>query len=222
MTFDTRPFAMTLMAIALSATVAGCGKSTPPPEAPPTATAAPIVPPPSTPVAPDTSTSAAADTSASSAEPTTPELQTKIPITLISDKGIGADAGSISIGDGASGLVLKTDLKGLPPGDHGFHVHQNPDCGAKEKAGKITAGEAAGEHFDPAASGKHAGPDGAGHAGDMPRLTVGADGKATATLIAPRLKVAELKGRSLMIHAEPDDYAGMPGGARIACGVVPS
>jgi Cu-Zn family superoxide dismutase len=54
---------------------------------------------------------------------------------------------------------------------------------------------------------------------------VDADGNAKQRLAAPRLKLADLKGRSLMLHAGGDNYSDQPqslggGGARIACGVV--
>jgi Cu-Zn family superoxide dismutase len=44
--------------------------------------------------------------------------------------------------------------------------------------------------------------------------------------VAPRLKLADLKGRSLMIHSGADNYFDAPeknggGGERIACGVMP-
>ncbi len=148
-----------------------------------------------------------------------------IDMHLIDAQGVGKSVGTIRAEDSPKGLVLVTNLKGLPPGAHGFHVHENPDCAAKEKDGKMTAGLAAGGHYDPDKSGKHEGPTGHGHVGDLPALTVGADGGATLRLIAPRLKVADLKGRSLMIHAGGDNYSDQPqplggGGARIACGVV--
>ncbi len=67
---------------------------------------------------------------------------------------------------------------------------------------------------------------GTGHAGDLPALYVAADGTATNPVLAPRLNLSELKGRSLMIHAGGDNHADRPeklggGGARIACGVAP-
>jgi Cu-Zn family superoxide dismutase len=144
---------------------------------------------------------------------------------LIDANGVGKSAGTIRADDGAYGLVLETDLKGLPPGEHGFHVHENPNCAAEEKDGKLTAGLAAGGHYDPQKTGKHEGPRGNGHVGDLPLLTVAADGGAKQELVAPRLKLADLKGRSLMIHAGGDNYSDQPqalggGGARIACGVV--
>jgi Cu-Zn family superoxide dismutase len=60
---------------------------------------------------------------------------------------------------------------------------------------------------------------------DLPALTKGKDGKATTPVIAPRLKVADVKGRSLMIHTGGDNYSDNPaalggGGARVACGVI--
>ena len=93
------------------------------------------------------------------------------------------------------------------------------------KDGKPAPGFAAGGHYDPAGAGKHEGPAGKGHLGDLPFLKVGADGKATETVVAPRLKTGDVKGRSLMIHAGGDNYADVPeklggGGGRIACGVI--
>jgi Cu-Zn family superoxide dismutase len=145
---------------------------------------------------------------------------------LITDRGIGQSIGVVQAQDGPKGLILTPHLTGLPPGEHGFHVHSKPDCGPAEKEGKSVAGLAAGGHFDPGETGKHEGPLGSGHLGDLPVLVVGADGKATTPVLAPRLKVADLKGHSLMIHAGGDNYADQPqklggGGARIACGVLP-
>ena len=66
---------------------------------------------------------------------------------------------------------------------------------------------AAGGHYDPANTGKHLGPLGEGHKGDMPVLTVDASGKAGKTLVALHLTVADVKGRSIMIHAGGDNYS---------------
>jgi Cu-Zn family superoxide dismutase len=84
---------------------------------------------------------------------------------------------------------------------------------------------AAGGHYDPAKAGKHLGPKGAGHLGDLPALMVAADGTATQPMTVDRLKVADVKGRALMIHAGGDNYSDEPkplggGGARVACGVI--
>jgi Cu-Zn family superoxide dismutase len=148
-------------------------------------------------------------------------------IHLISDAGVGEKAGVIRVTDTAHGALFTPELTALPPGLHGFHVHEGPDCNCSMKDGKMVAGMAAGGHFDPAKTGKHLGPYGDGHPGDLPPLFVDTDGKCTLPVLAPRLKVADLAGRSLMIHAGGDNYSDTPaplggGGARIACGVAGS
>jgi superoxide dismutase, Cu-Zn family len=89
----------------------------------------------------------------------------------------------------------------------------------------MTAAAAAGAHYDPAKSGHHDSPWGDGHLGDLPALYVDADGNATQPVLAPRLKLSDLPGRALMVHAGGDNHADHPaplggGGARIACGVI--
>ena len=148
-----------------------------------------------------------------------------VKMNLVNEQGIGKSIGTITITEGPKGLVFTPKLTELTPGLHGFHVHQNPDCAAGMKDGKQVPGLAAGGHYDPAATGKHEGHEGKGHLGDLPALTVGADGKAVTAVSAPRLKMADVKGRSLMIHAGGDNYADQPaplggGGARVACGVI--
>lgn len=144
---------------------------------------------------------------------------------LATDKGPGTEIGVVTFADGPDGLLITTDLKGLPPGKHGFHVHEKADCAAVEKDGKIGHALAAGGHYDPDKTGKHLGPEGGGHKGDLPVLTVAADGIAKETLKIKGIKAAEFKDRSLMIHAGGDNYSDTPaplggGGARIACGII--
>ena len=149
-----------------------------------------------------------------------------VTMTAIDAKGVGKKIGTLRLSDSKAGLQITPRLAGLPAGDHGFHVHLNPNCGAaKGPDGQPAAGMAAGGHYDPANTGKHLGPLGEGHKGDMPVLTVDASGKAGKTLVAPHLTVADVKARSIMIHAGGDNYSDQPaplggGGARIACGVV--
>jgi Cu-Zn family superoxide dismutase len=139
--------------------------------------------------------------------------------------GPGANIGTVTFTDTAAGLDIKTDLKGLPPGKHGFHVHVNADCGPVEKDGKAMPAMAAGGHYDPEKTGKHLGPGNGGHLGDLPVLEVGADGAAQTTVTVKGAKVGDFKDRSLMIHAGGDNYSDEPaplggGGARIACGII--
>lgn len=143
----------------------------------------------------------------------------------VSRYGVGEAIGSINARHTNYGVVFTPNLRGLTPGLHGFHVHENPDCGAAEKDREKIAGLAAGGHFDPKKTGVHEGPYRDGHLGDLPALLVNADGTATHPVLAPRLKLHDVEGRSLVIHAGGDNYSDNPkplggGGARVACGVL--
>jgi superoxide dismutase, Cu-Zn family len=147
-----------------------------------------------------------------------------IPMRLITAQGIGAPIGFIRAEDTGAGLKLTPELAGLPPGPHGMHLHDKPSCDPGEKDGKQEAGLAAGNHWDPEGTGKHLGPGGQGHKGDLPVLQVEPDGTATTPVSAPRLSVADLRGHALVIHEGGDNYSDRPdpmggGGARIACGI---
>lgn len=147
-------------------------------------------------------------------------------VNLVDSQGIGKNIGSITFSDSNAGLVIQTHLKDLPSGAHGFHIHENPACGAAlNPQGVLTAAQQAGGHFDPNKAGAHGSPTGNGHLGDLTTLIVSDQQTADQTLIAPRLTTALIKGRSIMIHAGADNYSDTPqplggGGARIACGVI--
>jgi Cu-Zn family superoxide dismutase len=139
--------------------------------------------------------------------------------------GPGAELGSVRMLESRYGLVLYPALKGLPPGLHGFHVHENGSCAPGTRAGVPVAGLGAGGHFDPAQTGRHGEPWGDGHLGDLPALVVAGDGSATMPVLAPRLKLADVRGRALMVHAGGDNHSDQPqplggGGSRIGCGVI--
>jgi superoxide dismutase, Cu-Zn family len=152
--------------------------------------------------------------------------QLQAPMTLVSAAGTGKMIGNVTVAESSSGLVFTPNLTNLPPGAHGYHVHEMASCGVNEKDGKKVAAGAAGGHFDPAASRHHAGPAGDGHLGDLPPLVVADNGGASTPVTAPRLKkLSEVKGKALMIHAGGDNFADQPkplggGGERIACGVI--
>lgn len=152
--------------------------------------------------------------------------QTPVSVHAVSEQGVGEQIGTIDITLSNHGLVFTPALRGLTPGLHGFHLHQHASCEPKEKDGKMVAALAAGGHFDPQVTNRHDAPWGDGHLGDLPPLFVDASGAATQPVLAPRLKVDDLSGRALVIHAGGDNHADQPaplggGGARVACGVVP-
>lgn len=131
----------------------------------------------------------------------------------------GTDMGRVTINPaGKSKLRLTLDAMGMTPGIHAFHVHATGRCDAP-------AFTTAGGHWNPAMK-QHGrdSPMGA-HAGDMPNLTVGADGRGrvTADIDGDLAGLLDADGAAVIVHAAPDDFRTDPtgnAGARIACGVV--
>lgn len=149
----------------------------------------------------------------------------EVKMNLVNAKGIGSSVGTITITQSDFGLVFTPKLMSLSAGFHGFHLHENASCEPKEKAGKLVGALAAGGHYDPRGSKKHDTPWGNGHLGDLPSLYVSADGRASQAVLAPRVGLSDLVGRSIMIHAGGDNHSDHPsllggGGARVACGVI--
>jgi Cu-Zn family superoxide dismutase len=137
--------------------------------------------------------------------------------------GMGNSVGTAELSSASQGVNIKLDLKGLPAGVHGIHVHTVAKC-------EGPAFTTAGGHLNPDM--KHHGlenPDGP-HAGDMPNVTVAADGTAKATVVAPGVTMGDDPhsifsngGTALVIHAMVDDQKSDPAGmagARIACGTI--
>lgn len=148
-----------------------------------------------------------------------------VPMNMVDEKGVGASVGQVTISESRYGLVFTPALQGLSPGIHGFHVHQNPSCEPAEKDGTMVAAGAAGGHYDPATTNVHGAPWGDGHLGDLPALYVDANGSAAQPVLAPRLKLDDIHGRALMVHAGGDNHSDHPaalggGGARVSCGVI--
>ncbi|MBB70778.1 MAG: superoxide dismutase [Legionellales bacterium] len=130
----------------------------------------------------------------------------------------GKKIGTLALKDTEYGLLITPELNDLKPGTHGFHVHQYGSC--------LHSGKGAGDHLDPEETGKHLGPYGDGHLGDMPVLIVDKSGKASLPILAPRLKLTDIQGRSIIIHEGSDNYSDEPqklggGGKRVACTVLP-
>ena len=150
----------------------------------------------------------------------------EVTIHLVDAEGKQESIGTVAISETDHGLLFTPDLTSLPAGVHGFHVHENGSCDAAEKDGKMVPAQAAGGHYDPQNTGKHDGPYGDGHLGDLPALYVNEDGTADYPVLAPRIKkLDEIKDKALMIHAGGDNHADQPeplggGGARMACGVI--
>ena len=151
----------------------------------------------------------------------------EVEMNLVSADGVEDSIGTITLEETDHGLLLTPELSDLSAGVYGFHVHENPSCepGENDDGEVVGAGEAGG-HYDPEDTGTHQGPYGDGHLGDLPVLIVNESGEATLPVLAPRLSLDDVQGRSLMIHEGGDTYADEPelggGGSRMACGVIES
>lgn len=159
-----------------------------------------------------------------SSQNTTKTAQKTVAVHAVTAEGVGEKIGSIQLQDSSKGLEISTDLQQLPSGFHGFHIHEKGSCEPAEKDGKMGAALAAGGHFNPTQAAGHGTPND-GHLGDLPVLNVDTDGSAKTTVYAPRLKLADVQGLAIMIHAGGDNYSDQPkplggGGERIACGVI--
>lgn len=149
-----------------------------------------------------------------------------VPMHRLSKDGVHEKVGKVEISETDLGLKFDVYIKGINVGEHGFHVHEFPNIEPALKEGKMTAGFAAGMHFDPFRTDKHLGPYRNGHLGDLPFLTANREGIIEQSVFAPRLStISEIKGRSLIIHSHGDNYSDYPlpnggGKSRMVGGIV--
>ena len=130
-------------------------------------------------------------------------------------------SGAASFTTQAGAILVEANVTGLEPNTtHGFHIHENGDCG--------NADQAAGGHFNPfdAEHGAPADPDSLRHVGDLGNLEANAEGAATYDRVDSLIAFdgqADIVGKAVIVHANADDLETQPtGGAgdRIACGII--
>jgi len=123
-----------------------------------------------------------------------------------------------------NGVAIDFEIYALPPGIHGFHIHETGDCDAPDF-------KSAGGHFNPLGADHGFGDDPAAHLGDLPNVPVGTDGASEGRLLVEGVSLTPEGERSLLagdgtalvVHAGADDYETDPAGdagPRIACGVI--
>lgn len=131
----------------------------------------------------------------------------------------GTEVGRSTVTEAAGGLRVAVEVHGLVPGVHGAHLHAIGKCDAPGFA-------SAGGHWNPTSK-QHGSMNPAGpHEGDLPNLTVAADGTGSLTYDIAGGSFAALldaDGAAMVIHAAPDDLKTDPSGnsgGRVACGVL--
>lgn len=153
-------------------------------------------------------------------EPHSATISVNSPVVEIKNAK-GESIGTAMLIQDQNNVNIKINVKNLPAGKHGIHVHQSA----------ITNNDfaTAGSHLNPGGH-EHGrlNPKGQ-HTGDLPNLEVAADGTANATMVLPNASLEKgdehsLLGASIIIHAAPDDEMTDPtgnSGDRIAGGNIP-
>lgn len=123
-------------------------------------------------------------------------------------------------------VKVKAFFSKLPAGEHGFHIHKAGDLRGEGCKGAC-------DHFHRGSPSRHGGPPGSSglrHTGDLGNIALGPGDKAfEKTYVLKNLSVESLFGRSVIIHADPDDLGKGDhedskttghSGARIGCAII--
>jgi len=127
--------------------------------------------------------------------------------------------GTVTFMKERNGIRVMAQVIGLKPGLHGFHIHEFGDCSPPDARN-------AGDHFNPAKM-PHGGPTSEKkHVGDLGNIEAGENGVGKYDAVVSQLAFDgqnSIIGRSVVVHALPDDLTTQPtggAGARQACGVI--
>ncbi len=142
----------------------------------------------------------------------------------------GAVIGEVQGGDSDRGAVLLVKARGLPPGEHGIHIHEIGLCEPPDF-------KSAGPHWNPTGAEHGSRNPNGPHMGDLQNVTVGPDGTLEAKIVVPgtylrnagrdtqagAVQILDASGAAIVIHAKADDYSTDPSGNsgdRIACAAL--
>lgn len=138
------------------------------------------------------------------------------------------ETGTATLVDMPTGVLVKLDLKGLPPGEHAIHFHQKALCDATNQF------NGAGDHLNPEQVKHGYRSDEGPHPGDLPNIVALPDGTHRSEIFTSRLTLTDQNtegmaalmdedGAALIVHSGPDDYVTQPAGGsgdRIACAEI--
>lgn len=129
--------------------------------------------------------------------------------------------GTATFTQSADTIMLRIEVKNVAPGLHAVHIHEKGDCSSPD-------GKSAGGHWNPTnvAHGKWG--EGEFHLGDIGNITVHEDGTGVIELKTNLWELGtgsnlDVVGKSIIVHADADDFTSQPSGnagARIGCGVI--
>src|SRR6187549_721229 len=120
--------------------------------------------------------------------------------------------GKATLRDTPHGVLMELDLTNLPPGEHGFHIHEHGQCKPPF--------ETAGGHLNPTSRNHGFEATTGAHAGDLPNVVVSDAGTYKGEMLARDVRLTDTSGNglldtdgsSLVVHEKADDHKTDPAG----------